>query len=87
MQIASFSCRRIYFQVKPKFTLKIIFDIADDFLLRRCGKAGYGNRGRKLLVYLEFFNKISDIKVIYTEILPPSRKAMCLIDNKPHNIA
>ena len=87
MQITAFGCRRIYFQVKPKFTLKIIFDIADDFLFRRCGKAGYGNRGRKLLVFLKLFDKISDIKVIHTEVLPPSRKAMCLINNKPHNIS
>ena len=75
------------FKVEVKLAFEIVADITDDLLLGCSSKARHRNWPLITLLLLQFADKVADIKIINAKILPPCRKAVCLINDKTNDVA
>ena len=87
VQICPGSCGGKQFQFQIQRLFEVIADILYDFLLGRRRKTGYRNRSFASFFLLILADEFTDVKIIYPEILPPRRKTMGFVDDKPYDMA
>lgn len=66
--------------------LEVITYILNHFLLCRRRETRHWYACVDTLTLLVFLDKLANIQIVNTKILSPSREAMCLVNDKPHDM-
>ena len=86
-EVRSGRIRREQFQFNAAFRAEVFANIADHVLFRRRREARYRDGLFQFLVFLQFFDEGTNVAVIHSEILPPGREAVCLVDYESDDVA